>query len=173
MEPSLHLARPDDSNVLPEGRFAGRHDFAELVRCAVRAAAENGWREMIWCDADFEDWPLGERAVIESLQAWSQNGRKLTVLAQRYDGIVRRHARFVTWRQNFSHLVACRASARGPADVLPSALYSPAWVLERLDSGHSTGFSGLEPVRRVALREKLNERLLKSTPAFAASTLGL
>jgi hypothetical protein len=158
---------------LPEGRFAGRDEFAELIRHALQVAAGAGWREMIWCDADFDDWPLGERAVIDSLQAWSHSGRKLTVLAQRYDGIVRRHARFVTWRQHYSHLVECRASARGPADALPSALWSPGWAFERLDQTHSSGFSGSEPGRRVGLREKLGERLLKSTPAFAATTLGL
>ena len=164
---------PGKQNSLPEGRFSGRADFAELVRHAFEAAAENGWREMIWCDPDFDDWPLGERAVIDTLQSWSRSGRKLTVLAQQYDSIVRRHPRFVMWRQSFSHLIECRAGGRGPVDTLPSAFWSPSWVFERLDTEHSTGFSGSEAVRRVALREKLSARLLKSSPAFASTTLGL
>ena len=61
---------------LLEGRFSGRAEFAELVRQALAAAAAQGWREIILSDPDFEDWPLGERAVAQSLNDWSKNGRK-------------------------------------------------------------------------------------------------
>ena len=40
---------------------------------------------MVLCDATFEDWPLGERAVAESLQAWSRTGRRMTLLARGYE----------------------------------------------------------------------------------------
>ncbi len=175
----MHTPQPPEAestralSELAEGRFEGRHAFGDLLRNAFAHAAAQGWREMIWCDPDFDDWPLGERSVIAPLQAWARSGRKLTMLARHYDGIVRRHARFVSWRQTFSHLVECRVAGTGPADVLPSALWSPDWVLERLDLEHSTGFAGSETLRRVALRERLQERLLKSTPGFAATTLGL
>jgi hypothetical protein len=53
---------------LPSGRFAGRDAFQQLVRDALAAAAREGWREIILCDADFGDWPLGERSVAQSLQ---------------------------------------------------------------------------------------------------------
>jgi hypothetical protein len=56
---------------------------------------------------------------------------------------------------------------------LPSAIWSPGWVLERRDLARSTGYSGSEPQRRVLLRESLNEWLLKATPSFPATTLGL
>jgi hypothetical protein len=158
---------------LPAGRFSGRSEFTELVLGAFTAAAAQGWHEMIWCDDDFDDWPLGERAVIASLQGWARNGRKLTLLARHYDGIVRRHARFVSWRQIFSHLIDCRVSLSKPGDPLPSALWSPHWVFERLDLTHSAGMAGAEPVRRVALKERLGELLLHSSPAFPATTLGL
>ncbi|MDP3309703.1 MAG: hypothetical protein Q8S56_01935, partial [Polaromonas sp.] len=52
---------------LLQGRFAGRSEFAELVRQAFAAAAAQGWREIMLCDATFEDWPLGERVVAQSL----------------------------------------------------------------------------------------------------------
>ena len=158
---------------LPAGRFSGRSEFADLVRAAMSAAAAQGWHEMIWCDDDFDDWPLGERAVIDSLHSWARTGRKLTLLARNYDCIVRRHARLVTWRQSFSHLIDCRASRSAPGDSLPSALWSPHWVFERLDLAHSTGVAGSETARRVAMKERLGELLLHSTPAFAATTLGL
>lgn len=167
------LPQPVAQTILPTGRFSGRSEFADLVRAALSAAAAQGWHEMIWCDDDFDDWPLGERAVIDSLHGWARTGRKLTLVARRYDGVVRRHARFVTWRQSFSHLIDCRASRSATGDPLPSALWSPHWVFERLDLAHSTGVAGSEAARRVALKERLGELLSHSTPAFAATTLGL
>jgi hypothetical protein len=158
---------------LPSGRFAGRAAFQQLVRDALARAAQEGWREIILCDADFEDWPLGERAVAQSLQDWSAAGRRCTLLARRYDGVVRRHARFVTWRQTWSHIIEARACASADPLEIPSAIWSPGWVMQRLDSERCSGVSGSEPERRILLRENLNEWLLKSSASFAASSLGL
>lgn len=166
-------AAPPGQPALPAGRFEGRSDFLQLIRRALAIAGEQGWREMIWCDDDFDDWPLGERELVQSLQTWCRTGRKLTMLAKNYDAIVRRHSRFVIWRQTFSHLIECRADRSGAANVLPSALWSPDWVFERLDIEHCTGFSGSETARKVDLKERLHERLLRSSPSFPASTLGL
>ncbi len=155
---------------LLEGRFEGRSEFGALIRHAFAAAASQGWREIILSDSNFEDWPLGERVVAQALHNWSKSGRKLTMLAQNYDEITRRHARFVTWRRTWAHIVDCRRCA---ADDLPSAFWSPGWVFERLDLAHSTGIAGAGSARRVALKERLDEKLLRSTPSFAATTLGL
>ena len=159
--------------VLLEGRFSGRTGFTDLIRQAFAVAAAEGWREIILCDPDFEDWPLGERGVAQALNDWSRTGRKLTMLAKNYDGVLRRHARFVSWRRTWAHIVECRRSLSTPADDMPSALWGPGWVFERLDRQRCTGIAGSEAGRRVALRERLNERLLKSSPAFPATTLGL
>lgn len=160
-------------NQLPQGRFEGPAEFAELIRLAFVAAAAQGWREIIICDSTFEDWPLGERAVAQSLHDWARSGRKLTMLAKNYSEVMRRHARFVTWRRNWSHIIECRANtAISPGDM-PSALWSPAWVFQRLDLTRYSGYSGEEAARRVALKERLDESLKLSSPAFASTTLGL
>lgn len=168
---------PEEPNsplfTLPDGRFSGLAEFSELIRQAFSVAAAQGWREIIVCDADFGDWPLGERAVVQALNDWSMTGRKFTMLAKNYDEVLRRHARFVTWRRTWAHIVECRANASAPADEMPSALWGPAWVFDRLDPQRCTGVAGSDVARRVALRERLNERLLKSSPAFPATTLGL
>lgn len=158
---------------LPSGPFSGRTEFQQLVRDALASAAREGWREIILCDPDFADWPLGERAVAEALQAWSATGRRCTLLARRHDEVVRRHARFVNWRTTWSHIVEARACpAADPLDF-PSAIWSPGWVLHRLDSERCVGIAGHEPERRVMLRETLQGWLEKSTSSFPASTLGL
>ena len=161
------------SDRLVQGRFEGRDAFRQLVRDALACAANEGWRELIRCDASFADWPLGERAVAESLQAWSASGRRCVLLARRYDDVLRLHARFVTWRQTWSHIIEARACPSADALELPSAIWSPHWAMQRLDPDRCNGFCGSEPERRLALRELLDEWLQKSSPAFPATTLGL
>ena len=164
-------AKPTDA--LPQGKFEGRDAFQQLVRDAFAQAAREGWREIILCDATFEEWPLGERAVAQSLQDWSQSGRKCILLARKWDDAIRRHARFVTWRKTWSHIIDARACPSADPLDLPSAIWSPAWVMERRDLERSIGYCGAEPERRLALRESLNEWLARSSPSFPAVTLGL
>lgn len=160
--------------LLLEGRFEGPAAFADLVRQAITEAAHAGWRELILSDATFTDWPLGERAVIDALNAWARTGRKFTMLAKTYDDVVRRHPRFVAWRTTWSHLVECRASPRADVLELPSMLLGHGWLLHRLNPVRSSGVAGSEADRMVAAHEALREWLdRKSSPAFTASTLGL
>lgn len=159
---------------LPEGRFTGREAFQQLVRDAFACAAREGWHEIIISDADFHDWPLGERAVIESLNAWARRGRRFTVLACHYDEVIRRHARFVRWRGTWDHILTCRASRYTDPLVLPSMVWSPGWVLHRIDPERCVGVSTTQPQQRTLLRESLKEWLTnKSSPGFPATTLGL
>ena len=160
-------------SALPEGRFEGIDAFAQLVRDALATAGREGWKEIILADATFEDWPLGERAVAESLQAWSASGRRMVLLAKRYDEVLRRHARFVSWRRTWSHIIDARACAAAGELELPSAIWSPHWVLERRELERSIGWCGSEPQRRLLLHEGLREWLLRSSPSFPATTLGL
>ncbi len=158
---------------LPSGRFQGRAAFEQLVRDAFRHAADEGWPEIIISDASFEDWPLREKVVVDAIRAWSKTGRHFTMLAKRFDSVQRNQPRFVTWRKTWSHIVECRHIPSADPLDFPSAIWSRGWVMQRLDLTRSTGVSGPEPERRVALRELLNERLRASTVGFAATTLGL
>ena len=85
----------------------------------------------------------------------------------------RRHARFVAWRVRWTHIIEARRCASADPLELPSAIWSPGWVLQRLDPQRCNGISGSEPERRLALREKLQEWLQQSAPSFPANTLGL
>ena len=159
---------------LPAGRFSGRDDFQQLVRDALLTAAREGWSEIFISDANFHDWPLGELAVIESLQQWARSGRRFTMLACTFDEVIRRHARFVRWRGTWDHIITCRRSPSADPMDIPSALVSPQWVLHRIDTLRCVGFTGAQADRRVLLRETLNEWLRsKSVPSFPATTLGL
>ncbi|CAM3742797.1 hypothetical protein [Paracidovorax anthurii] len=165
---------PGDGPPLPAGRFEGRKAFADGIRAALACAAREPWRELVLCDFDFHDWPLGERDVIASLQAWAGRGRQLTLLATHYDEVVRRHARFVQWRGAWDHIIRCRRAPVADRLELPSVLWSDRWVLQRLDPQRCTGVAGSEPERGLRVRESLDEWLLRrSSPGFPATTLGL
>lgn len=167
------MDEPRTETPLLQGRFTGRAQFQQLVRDAVRAAACEGWREIVLCDPNFEDWPLGERAFCDDLQVWARPGRRFVMLAGRYDEIVRRHARFVGWRTTWSHLIDCRVCRDRDAPVLPSVLLGPTWSMRRLELVHDTGVAGAEPERRLQTQEALAEWLRRSAPAFPSSILGL
>ncbi|MFM9878863.1 MAG: hypothetical protein ACKVOO_00440 [Burkholderiaceae bacterium] len=158
---------------LRQGAFTGREDFRQLVRDALACAASEGWSELILCDASFEDWPLDERAVVDSLGAWAKTGRSMTFMARRYDEVQRRHARLVNWRGRWSHITTAWACPSAQVLEFPSVLWSPQWVLERHDTERCTGQCGSEPLRRLRSREVLSEWAKKSGPGFPASVLGL
>jgi len=159
---------------LPLGRFEGRDSFQQLVRDALATAAREGWREIILADADFGDWPLGERAVAQALHDWSASGRRCVLLAKRYDEVMApaRPLRAVGAAPG-RHIIDARGCPGADILEMPSAIWSPGWVLQRLDLERSNGYTGAEPERRLALHELLNEWLKKSSPAFPATTLGL
>ncbi len=159
---------------LPSGRFSSREDFLQMVRDAFATAVRDGWQEIVISDANFHDWPLGERAVTDALQEWAHGSRRFTMLAGSYDDVIRRHARFVRWRGTWDQIITCRRSPSADPLDIPSVLWSPHWVMHRLDPERCVGVSGHEPERRVLLRETLNEWMRsKSSPGFPASTLGL
>lgn len=155
------------------GRFTGRIAFAQLIRDSLSAAAQQGWNQLMLCDGGFEDWPLNEKVVIDSLHAWARSGRSFTVVAAQYDGIVRQHPRFVNWRRTWGHIVDSRICRQIYAANFPSVLWSPGWALQRLDPVRCSGIAGAEPERIVELRELLHELLQVSSPGFPATTLGL
>ena len=163
----------DDDDALPAGPFIGRESFCTRVRAGLAAAGRAGWRELILCDASFEDWPLGERAVLDALEAWARGGQRLTLLARRYDELERRHPLFVQWRRQRAHLIECRGVPTADALAMPSVLWSPAWALQRHEVLRSSGVCGDEAARLLRLRELLDGWLERSSPAFAATTLGL
>ena len=158
---------------VPQGRFEGRDAFRQNVRDALACAAREGWRELILSDADFHDWPLGERAVVDSLNAWARSGRTFVMLARNYDDVLRTHPRFVAWRKTWAHIIDCRRLAKADPVAFPSVLWSSSWVMRRLDPEHCTGVCSVEPEPRVASRESLKEWLGQSAAGFPVTTLGL
>ncbi len=49
--------------------IASRGDFHKAIVAAFERAAAQGCREIFICDVDFAEWPLGERAVVDGVDA--------------------------------------------------------------------------------------------------------
>lgn len=169
-----HGAADDPSEPpLPEGRFEGRAAFTGLVREAVGILARQPWTPVIFSDADFSDWPLGERAVVEALHAWAGRGREARWLARDFRPLRERHPRLVQWRATWSHIVQARVCTPGSDAGLPSAIWTPRWHMERIDPERCVAVAGIDPVRRLALRERIDACWERGSPGFPASVLGL
>lgn len=164
---------PDHIGAMVDCRFEGQQAFREAFVETIRRGARDGWKQAIFCDMDFEDWPLGDRTTAALLDAWAQRGARFTLLARRYDGVVRQHARFVAWRKRWSHRVDCWQVPTAAAAALPSACWTSHELLHRIDPVHSVCIATAQVARRVAMKETLTGLVRRSTVGFVATTLGL
>lgn len=151
-----------------------RSEFHAALRNALQEIATLGCREVFISDLDFADWPLSDAGVLASLTLWAHNHRKLTVLAQHFDEVVRRHARWVEWRRHWSHIVECRANTELEAGKLPTLLLAPGVLALRLvDPVRFRGSVWREAADMVRCRESLDAVLQRSVETFPVTTLGL
>lgn len=151
-----------------------RSEFQEAVREGLRQAGAAGCREILISDDDFAHWPLSERAVLETLTQWAHAHRRLTVLARHFDEILRRHARWVHWRRQWSHIVNCRALDESDATSCPALLLAPgAVVIRLLDRDNFRASVSMERSDELRARESIDACMQRSTASFPATTLGL
>ena len=112
----------------PEGdadRIDSREGFHRALLAALEEAAEAGSAELWLCDPDFESWPLGRPVVVDALGRWVGSRRRLRLIAADYQGLVRRHPRWVAWRQQWAHVVQCLAVHEELAARVPTLLLVP------------------------------------------------
>jgi hypothetical protein len=151
-----------------------RSEFRDAVRACLVEAADAGVREIFMIDPTFADWPLNERAVIDTLGRWVGQGRSLTLLAHRFDEVPRRHMRFVEWRRSWSHVVRCRADEDLEEQQVPTLLLAPGLVCLRMVD--NVDYRGTVSGRAVDLamgKEAVDSLLQRSTDAFPVTALGL
>lgn len=165
------LPPPPPARVAIDGRVA----FAQAVRDAIARAADVQARELLLVDADFADWPLGERAVVASLDRWVGTRRLLRMAACRWDAVPSRHPRWVAWRRVWSHVVDCRQLLElEPADC-PTLLVAPGVCTIRMADAFSRR-GALDWNNALAVRESqalVDALLQRSEPGFPVTTLGL
>ena len=154
--------------------ITSRTEFHDALRQALADIAAVGCREVFMSDADFTDWPLSDAGVIASLTQWARGHRRLTLLAQQFDELARRHGRWVEWRRQWSHLVECRVNTELEAARVPTLLLAPGLVVVRLvELARYRGSVSSEAVDLVQSRELLDAVLQRSEESFPVTTLGL
>lgn len=154
--------------------IATRVDFQEAIRAGLAQAAELGAPDIFLVDANFADWPLGERGVVEALTRWVDSRRRLTLMAHSYDELARRQIRFVEWRRQWSHVVHCRHDDELEAEQIPTLLLVPGVVCVRLlDRVRCRGTVSGRPIDQAECRESIDALLQRSVEAFPVTTLGL
>lgn len=154
--------------------ISSRNEFHDALRSAISAAADAGCRELLLCDDDFSDWPLGERQVVEDLTRWAASHRSLTLVARTFDEVARRHARWVEWRRTWAHVVQCRVNNELEAGQMPVMLIAPGALSVRLvDAEHYRGTQSREAADAIVWREAVDAVLQRSEESFPATLLGL
>ncbi len=170
----MNQDRQSSSNPKSYRLIESQREFEDAVRQAFSMIAQEGCREVLISDTDFAHWPLGERAVVETLEQWSMSHRKLTVLALNYDEVTRRHAHWVQWRQQWAHVVDCRVVDDFDAKEVPTLLLAPGLVTVRLVAGDAVrGSISTDAGDIERAREKIDAIAQRSSPGFPVTTLGL
>jgi hypothetical protein len=154
-------------------RIDGRSEFTAAVRHTLTHAWHHSERELCLVDPNFESWPLDDGQVLDTLAHWARlPQRRLILVACNFDGVVRRFARFTTWRGSFAHVIEAFVTEVEPSQV-PSLLLAGRASLVLADRLRWRGHA-LSTDKEVAdWREVVDVLLQRSEPGFAANTLGL
>lgn len=163
---------------LPQGDFSGGDAFRGALLAFFDSATADGSVEIALSDADFADWPLDDERLLAALLGWARPpGRRLLMLATRFDDLQRRRPRFVEWRRLFAHVV----DARAPADETAAGAVPTLALGAHLGLACEPHDDARQPRRGRWLtaaqcrieRRALDVVLQQSTPAFPAYTAGL
>ncbi|HEY2189883.1 MAG TPA: hypothetical protein VGH48_15105 [Caldimonas sp.] len=154
--------------------ITSRSEFVDAIRVAFALAAQDGAREILIVDPNFADWPLNDHAVVDSLTAWVDSRRSLTLFADSFDEIARRQSRFVEWRRQWAHVVRCRTDPELEAEQVPTILLAAGATCVRLvDRVRYRGTVSSRPIDMTECREAIDALLQRSAEAFPVTTLGL
>ena len=158
----------------PDVLITSRTGFIDALTTAFAAVATAPCRELWLCDEDFADWPLGSVETIEHLTRWASGSRRLVLLARGFDEVARRHPRWVRWRRDWSHIVACRSNDEFAVGEFPSVLLASELTTVRLsDRQHWRGRASWSAAERIQCKEILDAVSQRSLDAFPATTTGL
>jgi hypothetical protein len=157
------------------GRIEGWRDFRDRFH-AILAMSLTTSGDFGWCDPDFSAWPLGERSAIDALQQWALQhpGGRLTLLAARGDELPRRHARWLSWRQPWSHRVSCWvASEEVAAGMQAMCLWRGEVGLKIVDPLSGRGIWSTDPATVQVWQADFDAYLQRSSEGMPCTTLGL
>lgn len=153
----------------------GPADFAAALQATLEAALARNARTLCWVDPDFAFWPLDRPAMIDTLGPWLRRpGRRLVLLAERYDRLERKHPRFTQWRRDWSHVIDTREPGDVAAADLPCCVLDDGPTLLTLwQRDPPLGRAAQDAAQAAAAREQIDAVLQRSVPAWPLRPLGL
>ncbi len=154
--------------------ITSRDEFAAAVHWGVQTAAARGARRLCITDPNFADWPLDDPSLLDALTSWLRlPQRRLVLLAETYEDVVRFKPRFVAWRRHWVHVVEAWSPQDLPAD-LPTLLLDDGPVCVALaDRLRWRGRVSVGARDAQRWRERVDALLQRSQAAFPVSSLGL
>ncbi len=152
-----------------------RSAYVDALCWGFDTAIEQGARQLLCVDANFEHWPLGDAALLQSLTAWMRlPQRRLVLLAASYEEVPRRHPRFNMWRRDWAHALAFWQAPEELAADLPTLLLDDRDLsVHLIDAEHWRGRAEINPRSARLWRDRVDVVLQRSASAFPVNTLGL
>jgi hypothetical protein len=153
----------------------GPAEFGAALQATLEAALARNARTLLWVDPDFGSWPLDRPAVINTLGPWLRRpGRRLVLLAERYDRLERTHPRFTQWRRDWSHVIDTREPGDTAAPDLPCCVLDDGPTLLTLwQRDPPLGRAGQDAAQAATAREQIDAVLQRSVSAWPLRPLGL
>ena len=152
-----------------------RASFCAALRWGFETAIANGARCITCADPNFEEWPLDDAALLQSLTAWLRlPQRRLVLLAANYGTVPQRLPRFTSWRRDWAHAIQAWQPPQEFALDVPTLLLDERSVSVHLrDPLNWRGRAAADARSRLLWQEKIDVVLQRSEAAFAVTTLGL
>jgi hypothetical protein len=149
--------------------------WAVAVQATLEAAQARDARLLLWVDPDFARWPLDRPAVIDTLGPWLRRpGRRLVMLAARYDRLALAHPRFTQWRSDWSHAIDARTPDDTAGVALPTLLLDDGPTLLTLwQRDPPRGRAHQNAAEAADAREQIDAVLQHSVGAWPLRPLGL
>lgn len=149
--------------------------FRAALAQALDAALARGTRTLLLVDPDFAGWPLDDASLLERLTGFLRRpGRRLTLLAARFDRVEARHPRFAAWRATWSHAVDARSPDDEPPGALePLLLDDGPTVLHCWSTDPLRGRALQDAHQAAAARDRIDACVQRSTAAWPLRPLGL
>lgn len=153
----------------------GPASFSAAVQAALAGAIARDARTLLWVDPDFSLWPLDHPSVVDSLRPWLRRpGRRLVLLAERFDRLERAHPRFTQWRTPWSHAIDARTPEETTGPSLPTLLLDDGPTLLTLwERDPPRGRASRNAAEAAAAREQIDAVLQHSVSAWPIKPLGL
>lgn len=149
--------------------------FQQALCGTVSLALQQRCRRLALIDDEFDDWPLDLAPLLADLTAFARMpGRRVLLIARRFDRLPRRSPRFTAWRRTWDHAVQALAPVEGDNIRLPSVCHADGRLgLQVSDRVHWRGrvLDGDPRLRLIA--GEIDALVQRCEPSFPASTLGI